>query len=155
MQNIKLLLLAMLCLFSVAAVTSFASASFFVAPRAQTASVWTTDTDNVKMNQFAVGQTVLVWWNVNPSNSVVDLTVIDSQENVVAGPYLNQAIGTQPISFVPDEQGYYFVLVDGQPVFTIAIASFFVVPEAAVGALAALGAGLATFGIVKLKTKKV
>ena len=151
MKNAKLLVLAMLCLFSVAAVTSLASAGL---PRAATASVWTTDADNVKTNQFSVGQTVLIWWNPNPSNSEVDITIFDSQENVVAGPYFNQAPNVQPIVFVPEEQGYYFVYVNGQPVFTIASATFFVVPEAAIGALAALGAGLAAFGIVKLKPKK-
>jgi hypothetical protein len=39
----------------------------------------------------------------------------------------------------------------GAPPFTIATATFFVVPESIFGTLAALGAGFAAFGVLAIK----
>jgi hypothetical protein len=118
---------------------------------ANTASVWTTDSNNVTKNQFLATDTILIWWHVNPPGTTVDIKVVDSANNVVAGPFLNQVTSSQPITIGPLPQGYYTVFANGQPQFDIATATFFVVPESIFGGLAALGAGFAAFGLVKMK----
>jgi hypothetical protein len=121
---------------------------------ANTASVWTTDVNNVKMNQFNVGQTVWIWWHVSPLGTTVDITVVDQNNVVMLGPLVNQVVGNQPIVFVPPAAGYYTVLANGQPAFVIATATFFAVPESVFGTIAALGAGFAAFGLLRWKMKK-
>jgi hypothetical protein len=144
----RLLALSLLALFAFGLICTASAGN------ATTASVWTTDINNVKMNQFNVGQTVWIWWHASPVGTTVDIKVVDSANNVVAGPLVNQVAGNQPIVFVPPAAGYYFVLANGQPVFSIATATFFAVPESVFGTVAALGAGFAAFGLLRWKMKK-
>lgn len=151
-NKIKIIVLTMLCVFALAAVCSVADAQ-----SAQSASVWTTDNTGAKMNEFALGQAVYIWWNPSPAGSTVSISVVDINNNPVAGPWLNQPVAASgTLSFTPPSPGYYFVDVNGQPAFKIAVATVFIfeLPESAIGGLAALGAGLAAFGIFKIKHKK-
>ena len=88
---------------------------------------------------------IYIRWNPDPAGSTVDITVVDAANNVVAGPWLNQPIGNAPIICGPLPPGYYFVLVNGQQAFNIAVSSLFVVPESVLGTLMVTVAGFAAF----------
>ena len=125
--------------------------------KANAASVWTTNNLGDPKSQFNQGETVYIYWNPAPPGSVVDIKVVDSSDVVVAGPWLAQPVGNAPLSFVPPGPGMYRVLVNGQPAWTIAVATLFVVPESILGTLMATFAGFAAFvtiGVVKSKNKK-
>jgi hypothetical protein len=124
---------------------------------ANSASVWTTDILANPKNSFGPAELIYIRWNPAPPLSTVDITVVNVANNVVAGPWLNQPIGNAPIICGPLAPGYYFVLVNGQPAFAIAVASLFVVPESVLGTLMATVAGFAAFGafrIVKRNRRK-
>jgi hypothetical protein len=85
------------------------------------------------------------------SGTTTDVKVTDSTGTTVAGPWLNKPSGSI-IPCGPFGAGYYFVVSDGAPKsFSIAVGSFFVVPESVFGTLAALGAGFAAFGVLAIK----
>jgi uncharacterized repeat protein (TIGR01451 family) len=124
---------------------------------ADAASVWTTNNLGDSKSQFNLGETVFIYWNPAPLGSVVDIKVVDSTNTVIAGPWLSQPVSNAPLSFVPPGPGVYSVLVNGQPAWTIAVATLFVVPESILGTLMATVAGFAAFatlGIVKRKHAK-
>ncbi|XES78349.1 MAG: hypothetical protein ACBZ72_05600 [Candidatus Bathyarchaeia archaeon] len=151
MQVKKIAVLTIICTLALAAAASMA----FAAPiEAQTASVITQDAAGVPKNQFNHGETVYVKLvSTAPDGSVADITILDSDGNVVAGPWMAQSAGSIN-SFVPPTSGYYFVNVNGQPVFTIAVATLFVLPESVFGTLAAVGAAFAAFGTIAIVKKK-
>ncbi len=124
---------------------------------ANSASVWTKDNVGTSKSQFDLGETVFIYWVPGPADRVVDIKVVDSTNTVIAGPWLAQPASNAPLSFVPPGPGLYTVLVNGQPAWTIAVATFFVVPESILGTLMATFAGFAAFatiGIVKRKHAK-
>jgi hypothetical protein len=148
MKNIKLFVLAMLCIFAFGAAASVVSAQ-------GVSNVITTDVSGsaVQVIQFAPGQTVYVEYTIK-TGVVATMTFTDAANNPIA-PSVPGLTGSGELTFTaPMTQGDYYVSVDTTTRTGIAVASFFVVPEAAIGALAALGAGLAAFGVVKLRAKK-
>jgi hypothetical protein len=152
--QMKIAVLAILCLCAFAVVISAANAS--VPPNADAAQVITTNApgSTVKVTQFAPNQLVYVEYNIENGKSAV-ITIVDdaSPANVLYGPYT--VTGSSTVTPIPTFQtatnGYYYVLVNGAPAYPIAVASFFVVPESIFGGIAALGAGIAAFGLVKYK----
>ena len=123
---------------------------------ANAASVWTKNNLGDFKSQFNPTETVFIYWHPSPAGSVVDIKVVDSANIVIAGPWLAQPVGNAPLSFVPPGPGVYRVLVNGQPVWVIAVATLFVVPESILGTLMTTFAGFAAFatlGIVRRKRK--
>jgi uncharacterized repeat protein (TIGR01451 family) len=113
------------------------------APQATSASVWTTNNVGTAKSEFNLGETVFIYWHPSPDNAIVDIQVKDQANNVVLGPLLNQPIANSPVAFNPAAPGYYTVLIDGQPAFTIAVATLFVLPESLLGTLMSIVACLA------------
>jgi hypothetical protein len=144
----KIALATVICLLVAASLVSVASAG-----DASTASVWTTDSGGTHKNQFDVGETVYIHFSTAPAGTTADIEVRDSANNIVAGPWTNQVPSTV-LTFTPTTSGYYYVIANGQPAFSIAVGTFFVVPESALGALMVPLVGLAayvTFGLFKAK----
>jgi hypothetical protein len=149
MQVKKIAVLTIICALALAAAASIASAG-----TAQTASVIVQDAANTPKNQFNLGETVYVKLvSTAPAGSTADIQVVDTASNIVAGPWMDQVAGSIN-SFTPASAGYYIVLVNGQPAFTIAVATLFVLPESVFGTLAAVGAAFAAFGTVAIVKKK-
>jgi hypothetical protein len=134
----------------ICAVALLSTVCFAYAGTAKQASVWTTDINAVPKNTFGPVELIYIWWNPDPAGTTVDITVVDAANNVVVGPLVNQPIGNAPIVCGPLAPGYYFVLVNGQPAFNIAVASLFVVPESVLGTLMATVAGFAAFGAFRI-----
>jgi hypothetical protein len=124
--------------------------------KATVASVWTTDISNNPKNEFSPSESVFIHWHPTPDNAVVDIKVVDTSNNVVAGPWNNLPVSNTPLSFVPPHSGYYKVLVNGQPASEIAVATVFVLPESVLGTIMTLFTGLAAFAIFAgFKTKAI
>ena len=126
-------------------------------PTARSASIATTDSLGNAKSSFALGEIVYVHLlSVAPIGSNANIEVRDSSNVVVAGPWLNQLAGSVN-SFTPASNGVYKVYANGVLMKTIAVATFFVVPESILGTLMATVAGFAAFatiGIVKRKKSK-
>ncbi len=147
-----------------------AAASIYFAPESQSsskalsASVWMTDSVGNPQNQYTPGENVYIYWNRAPTDSTVDITVVDADNTVVAGPYTNQPLGNAPLSFTPPAPNFYVVMVNGQAFITIGVASFFVAPEVnvapetpfgTIAAIFACFAAFATINITRAKNKKL
>jgi hypothetical protein len=147
------------------AITSTAEKTWVV-PRASTqkASVWTTDMNDNPQNVFAAGDQVKVWYivqditggSVTPGTATMYLASGDNVDTAVAlgAPYEWTITGTGSMVITAPAPGAYLFIIDGQTVATIASNTLFILPESIFGTLAALGAGLAAFGLIKLKIKK-
>ena len=123
---------------------------------AQAASITTTDIGGTAQSSYAPGEIVYVrLLSVAPIGSDADIVVM-SGAVTIAGPWLNQPAGSVN-SFTPASNGYYTVYANGVAMLTIAVGTFFVIPESMLGTLTATVAGFAAFatiGIVKRKHAK-
>jgi hypothetical protein len=116
--------------------------------------VWAEDSAKNYRNQFNVGETMHIYWNDDPPGSTVDINVTNSVGTVLAS-WTNQpesANGTLAYTF--SSPGYYFIDCGGAPVFPIAVATIFVIPESVLGTLTVLGVGFAAYGLVKMRHAK-
>jgi hypothetical protein len=156
-KGTKLATLALLCIFAAASVLSIASAA-----DAQAANVITTDISGgtTKVTQFSPGQTVYIPYSIEAGKTAI-ISAIDENGNPVqlfdGTNYVTSAVvsGSGQFTMIPPHPGYYYINVNGKAQIQIAQASFFVLPESAFGALAALGTGIAAFGIIKVKKIKI
>ena len=103
--------------------------------------------------QCATGSCVWIYWSgITPSDGTVDVTVYnpDGTINAQWTDLAPSASGT--IMFTPEQVGTYFIVFDGAPTYSwtyeIAAVSYFEMPESAIGALAAIIAAFAAFGIL-------
>ena len=139
------------------ALTMTINVAFAAAPTARSASIQTSDITATAKSSYAPGEIVYInLLSVAPAGSDANIEVRDSADVVVAGPWLNQLAGSVN-SFTPASGGYYTVYSNGVALATIAVATFFVVPESMLGTLTATVAGFAAFatiGIVKRKHAK-
>jgi hypothetical protein len=155
-NKMKLATLAFLCFFAAASVLSIASAA-----NAQAANVITTNISGgtTKVTQFAPGQTVYIPYTIETGKTAI-ISAVDENGNPVqmfdGTNYVTSATvsGTGQFTMIPPHPGYYYININGKAQIQIAQASFFVLPESAFGALAALGTGIAAFGLIKGKFKK-
>jgi hypothetical protein len=161
--------IAILSLLLIAAAMSLAAAT---GPTATTGNVWTQAVASPRdstseVQTFGVGQTVYIFWNSEIAGTfpltsgTVVITVVDLDTNtVVFGPtaQLSYNLATPsaqtPVTWVPAANGNYAVELNGKFIVPIEVASVFVFPEYAIGALAAVGAGLAAFGTVRIVRRK-
>lgn len=148
---IKLGVLALICIFAMTAIAGAALAAD--AEVAQVITTTASDSD-VKTTQFAPNQPIFVHYTIQ-SGKTADIKVVDSHYNDVPGTLQSGVGGSGQFSFTLAQPGSYYVLVNGAPSWPIAVASFFILPETALGALGAIGAGLAAFGIIKYKSAKI
>ena len=118
---------------------------------ATTGSIWTTSdlAGTIETSQFAPGQTVYIFWEVNPSGSAdVEIwTKIGDNMGVVLVDF-GPIAGTST-SWIAQE-GEYYIRIEGVGTFPIAVASIFVVPESVLGTVMATVTGFAAFGAVYL-----
>ncbi len=109
--------------------------------------------------QVGLGTTcTVVWTSVTPPTGTFTILIIapDGTTTTLADQPISQS---GVISFVTNQVGWWTVEFIGvtNPVTHMdiyATPQVFVLPESAIGALAAFGAGLAAFGIFKLKRPK-
>jgi hypothetical protein len=148
-RAMKLSVLALICIFTVTAIAGTALA----APDAGVAQVITTTASHsdVKTTQFAPHQPIFVEYVIQDGKTA-DIKVVDAHNNDVAGTSHTGVGGSGEFSFTLTQPGSYYVLVNGEPFYPIAVASFFVLPEV-LGTVSALGVGIAAFGIVKFRNK--
>ncbi len=108
-----------------------------------------------------VGSTVYIYWEgvQPPSTGTVYVTVYKPDGSMLGswGPFTPSQSGIP--SFVASLPGNYYIVLDGYPsyhLFTTFVAgiSVFVLPESVFGTLAAIGAGFAAFGTVKVYRKR-
>ena len=131
---------------------------FAAVPTAETASIETTDISGNPQSSYAPGEIVYVHLlSVAPIGTNANIEVRDSANVIVAGPWLNVLAPSALLACGPFAPGDYTVYVNGVAMATIAVATFFVVPESMLGTLTATVAGFAAFatiGIVKRKHAK-
>ncbi len=156
-MNFKKMALVVLCIAAFASL----SISFAYAGSATSVSnfrVGVTPTD--MSGQAPLNTQVYVYWDsITPSGGTVDITIYNPSGVLIAS-YPNvapSASGT--IHFTVDTPGSYYVQADGFPSYHaattfVAGASVLVLPESVLGTLAAVGAGVAAFGTVKLYQKR-
>jgi hypothetical protein len=115
--------------------------------KATVGSVWTTDSSGNPRDTFNLDEMVYIHWS---ANGEVDIT-LSHDVNGLDNRWENQpSSGT--IAYVPTQgAGYYTIECTGAPSRTIAVGTFFVIPELAFGTVAALIASFGAFGLVKLK----
>ena len=133
---------------------------------ATTGNVWTQavgtprDATHYEQQTFSTGQTVYIFWNSQIDGNALDhgtvvITIVDLDTSaVVYGPTAPLDFSAQPITWVPTVSGNYAVELNGKYILPIQVASIFVFPEYAIGALAAVGAGVAAFGTVRIVKRK-
>jgi hypothetical protein len=119
----------------------------------------------VDINDFSgtvsLGSTVYVFWTgvSPPATGTVYVTIYNPDGSMLStsGPYTPAQSGTP--SFVASLPGNYYIVLDGYPSYHlvttfVAGVSLFVLPESVFGTLAAVGAGFAAVGTVKLYRKR-
>lgn len=118
------------------------------------------------------GQAVYIYWSATPKSSSTTVYVVVTfsdvngnpipADTIVLGMLKSSQSGTTATEFTIPSLPYgdeVYVNFYGQNVAThktmqVGQGSLFIMPESAIGALAALGAGLAAFGIYQIKLKK-
>jgi hypothetical protein len=154
---IKLTILTLLCVSILTGAVGIAMAepTPTPTPNAVVGQIITTDNagSSTLMTQFQPGQTIYVKYKID-YGLTANIVVCDGAYHVIPGTAHLGATGSGYFTLEHVTPGRYYVVVNGAPTFPIAVASFFVVPEV-LGSVAALGAGLAAFGIVKFKYKKI
>ncbi len=151
-----IVMLSLVALLAFAAVATFAHAVAPPAPPANVAQIWASSSGpafgGAATLQFNPGQTIYLDYVVQSGHSGT-LSLYDTttsswifQNVAVSGSGVYTIVG----GLAP---GIYQADINGVTL-NIAVASIFVLPESVIGALAALGAGLAAFGIFQYKRKK-
>lgn len=124
-------------------------------------SAWAGVAINDLSGTVGLGSTVFVFWTgvSPPAIGTVYVTIYDPNGNMVSstGPWTPAQSGTP--SFVANIPGNYLIVFDGFPSYhlittQVAGVSLFVLPESVFGTIAAVGAGFAAVGTVKLYRKR-
>jgi hypothetical protein len=154
MKSKKILMLSLVALLALVAVVGFTHAK--VLPQGNTATIWASTTSGgAAQLQFSPSTTLylnyLVQYNNAPGSGLLSLKDMTTNTWV----FTNAAVsGSGSYAIVGGlAPGVYQANINGVTV-NIAVATIFVLPESVIGALAALGAGLAAFGIFNYKYKK-
>lgn len=152
----KISLLTLVCIFTIVAVAGVVSAAVTPdpTPNARAAQVIAT---NIKdgttlVTDFIPGQTIYVEYSIQ-SGKTANIAIYDEKDNLISGTLHEGVKGSGEFTFSTYQPGTYYVVADGYKL-GIGVASFFVLPETALGAFGAIGAGLAAFGIVKYKSAR-
>ncbi len=158
MRTKKAIPVVVLCVMALILGTSLASAL----PLATTASVHNKDNSagtGLDITECSVGTHIWVFWTQSPANTEVEIQAFDPDGNTIVDVSHLTASQSGSIDFSITAVGVYYVQVVGAynkvlHSASIASATIFVLPESIFGTLAAIGAGFAAFGTVKVYRKR-
>jgi hypothetical protein len=151
-RAMKLTVLTLICIFAFTSILGVASAG----DDDPVGQIITTDHSGSTKSvlQFNLGDTVYVEYFID-TGKTADVVIFDLDAgHEVAGTLQTGLHDSGEFTFLPSHPGFYTVKVNGEDAEKFATAPFFVLPEV-LGSVAALGAGLAAFGIIKFKYKKI
>lgn len=148
-----------MCILALSAVLSIAKATTNGSANSAEIIATNSPASNVQVLNYNPGQPIYIKYTINAGKTATIEIMSDGPDGsappTLVGSYIwTSVVGTGMKTISLSTPGVYEADVNGARVTPIAVASIFVLPESVIGALAAIGAGLAAFGIFQYKHKK-